>query len=305
MSSPVALDNGGFALVSRVGSPTGPVSYHVRVYDGDGVAAAPELILPGAFLPFQLQATPGGFMLIGVQQFNHVAWTFSNEGRLLQDKFELTPVDARSSQLVGFTDTALLNDGRLALVYQDLPRTAEFTRAGEVTYNFQTGAGLSALFLTTQTLIEGTGASDTLAGTDGSDRLLGYEAADVIEGGRGDDVLIGGPGADRLDGGDGTDTVSFQGAGGIQLSLAQTEVNSGDAEADSYVSIERFVGSAFADLMIGDGEANHFDGGAGDDDLRGGGGPDQPGGQVGGDLRRGQGPLELVRRDDHAHAASS
>src|SRR5262249_46919930 len=46
----------------------------------------------------------------------------------------------------------------------------------------------------------------------------------------------------------------------------------GDAAGDTYVSIENLIGSAFADILKGNGGANALSGGAGDDSLTGGAG---------------------------------
>ncbi len=121
-------------------------------------------------------------------------------------------------------------------------------------------------------------------------------------GGDGDDVLIGGAGGDTLDGGDGDDTVSYAsavavapyivaadlpnglagevtGVTGVYVNLnkvgtAQTLGNT-DATDDTLSNIENLIGSAQADVLIGNAEVNRLDGGDGNDHLSGGAGADR------------------------------
>ena len=61
---------------------------------------------------------------------------------------------------------------------------------------------------------------------------------------------------------------------GLTVDLVDPGANSGDAKNDTYSSIERFVGSDFADTFRGNGDGNDFQGGKGDDALSGFGGSD-------------------------------
>lgn len=110
-------------------------------------------------------------------------------------------------------------------------------------------------------------------------------------GGGGNDVLIGNATRNVLNGGAGQDTASYRGASsGITFVVGQG--GNGDATGDTYVSIERFEGTNFADNMIG-GNANDYllgaggndyvAGGNGDDTLFGGDGADQIDGGNGND----------------------
>jgi Ca2+-binding RTX toxin-like protein len=123
--------------------------------------------------------------------------------------------------------------------------------------------------------LTGTAGSDTLRGLGGNDTLKGLAGSDRLEGGAGNDTLEGGAGADDLDGGNNTDTASYSGAAsGVGVDLLGNVGFAGDADFDVYFGIENVTGSAFADILIGDGAANVLRGGAGEDELDGSGGFD-------------------------------
>ena len=122
-------------------------------------------------------------------------------------------------------------------------------------------------------------------GNDAANRLSGVDDDDILEGGGGNDTLIGGEGADKLDGGAGNDTVDYSTAvSGLTVSLAHVDRNTGDAAGDTYVSIERLVGSSYANVLYGNRwTATEIDGGAGDDRVFGFGDSDILLGNVGTD----------------------
>lgn len=120
---------------------------------------------------------------------------------------------------------------------------------------------------------------DTVYGDSGAfDQVIGGVGNDWLDGGPGDgDLLRGDRGADRYDGGPGThDVASFAVSGhggevvggkGVSVDLA-----AGRAERDGLdrlQGIEDVVGTAFADVIRGDGETNVLYGGGGFDDLQG------------------------------------
>jgi Ca2+-binding RTX toxin-like protein len=126
---------------------------------------------------------------------------------------------------------------------------------------------------------------ENLIGSAYADILYGSNVANTLQGGGGDDTLAGGGGADVLDGGTGTDTASYRNAttGGVLASLASPGSNTGDAQGDTYTSIENIEGSDFADTLVGDGNVNQLWGRAGNDSLVGGSGNDTLDGGVGND----------------------
>ena len=131
----------------------------------------------------------------------------------------------------------------------------------------------------------GTGA---FAGTGNgaSNRIVGGNGNDSLAGGNGNDTLIGGLGDDVLDGGAGIDTADYSAAGGaIFLYLrGATPQMFGGAGADTLISIETLIGTAFSDDMVAANSGNTFYGGGGDDQLTGGRGSDRLEGGDGDDL---------------------
>ncbi|WP_280960079.1 calcium-binding protein [Enterovirga rhinocerotis] len=83
------------------------------------------------------------------------------------------------------------------------------------------------------------------------------------------------------------DTVSYEHASGgvaVFLDPSMWSGMSGDAAGDTFSSIENVRGSAFGDVLVGDGAANLLEGGAGDDRLDGGLGADTMRGGTGNDI---------------------
>jgi CSLREA domain-containing protein len=114
--------------------------------------------------------------------------------------------------------------------------------------------------------IEGSAFADTLIGDAGVNGLSGHG---------GNDILEGGAGADIIDGGSGSSTTSYSSSpAGVTVNLATYSGVGGDAEGDEIWNTANITGSAHADLLTGDGNANILDGGAGNDTLTGAGGND-------------------------------
>lgn len=116
-------------------------------------------------------------------------------------------------------------------------------------------------------LFGGDGA-DTVAGHYGNDVIYGGADADRLYGGYGDDTLFGGAGADFLAGGAGADTADYSGeAVGIDIGLLRSGTGGG-ATGDRMLSVERIVGTRFADTLIGGGSLDvTLEGGAGADEI--------------------------------------
>lgn len=149
----------------------------------------------------------------------------------------------------------------------------------------------------------GSDFADSMTGSAQDNRLNGERGADTLLGMEGDDILIGGGGADTLDGGIGTDTASYEtAASGVSLDLSQGNGSVGNANGDTFISIENLLGSAFDDKMTGDDAANIIDGSDGNDLIRGRKGEDTIIGGAGDDMLFGGGGADqfIFRADDGA-----
>jgi Ca2+-binding RTX toxin-like protein len=108
-------------------------------------------------------------------------------------------------------------------------------------------------------IINGTNGSDTLNGTSGDDFIFGQGGADTLAG-------LGG--ADFLDGGAGVDTATYAASlAAVNVSLATGQASGGDAEGDTFSSIENLTGSAFDDMLEGSSGNNVLAGGDGTDTV--------------------------------------
>jgi serralysin len=124
-------------------------------------------------------------------------------------------------------------------------------------------------------MISGSAFGDVIIGDDSANWLFGNDGDDQIFGGAGNDSLFGGAGADVLDGGAGFDLASYQTAGtGVTIDLQNPLNNTGDAQGDTYISIEMFAGSNFADVIVGSDGRDYLFGNAGDDVIDGQAGND-------------------------------
>lgn len=125
------------------------------------------------------------------------------------------------------------------------------------------------------TELSGHGGDDVLTGGASLDAIYGGAGRDTIFGGGGDDYLEGGQDGDTIDGGDGQDWAYFNAAqSAVTLDFLDANANRGDAAGDTYVNVERILGSAFGDRFLGDHNANQIRGDGGDDTLYGRGGND-------------------------------
>jgi hypothetical protein len=126
---------------------------------------------------------------------------------------------------------------------------------------------------------------DAAIGSGVNVRLVGGSMNDTLTGHDGFNNLIGGGGDDLIDGGAGIDfaeyiivfdsyvTMTGYPVGGIQVNL-QTGLVTGAWGNDTLVGIEGISGTMYDDEIVGNGEGNQLDGGAGNDTLVGGDGAD-------------------------------
>ncbi|MES2550984.1 MAG: hypothetical protein V4630_15015, partial [Pseudomonadota bacterium] len=141
--------------------------------------------------------------------------------------------------------------------------------------------------------LEGSGYHDTLGGDaqanqifglEGNDRMFGRIGNDSLFGGDGNDTLQGDEGGDRLDGGAGIDFASYEGnLVAIRIDLTNPALITGDAVGDSYLSIEGFVLTGFADSFVGSDLGERVLAAAGNDVVTGRGGQDWLSGGAGTD----------------------
>lgn len=111
---------------------------------------------------------------------------------------------------------------------------------------------------------------DYLNGGNGNDYLNGGSGDDWLIGGYGNDTLIGGQGADYMHGGSGTDEASYSySSSGVYIDLLNNAGHWGDAQGDTFYSIENVTGSNYNDYIYGDHGANVLTGRNGNDSLIG------------------------------------
>ena len=127
--------------------------------------------------------------------------------------------------------------------------------------------------------------NDSIIGLTGNDTIYGLAGNDTIDAGEGKDVLVGGAGADVLSGGAGDDMVDYATSNvGVVINLATGHGSVGDAEGDTYISIEGAFGSYGNDTMIAGTADTYLHGGlGGDDSIIGNIGNDFLAGRVGND----------------------
>ena len=108
-------------------------------------------------------------------------------------------------------------------------------------------------------------SGDVVFGGNDNDTLTGETDVNFLFGDSGDDDLRAGFGQDNMDGGSGSDTVIYEGSDvGVGVFLDGTG-SGGDAQGDTYISIENVIGSTFNDTVFGTDLANKILGRDGDD----------------------------------------
>ena len=128
-------------------------------------------------------------------------------------------------------------------------------------------------------------APNVVLGTAADDNLYGTSGNDILRGAGGDDFLWSSGGNDTFDGGDGRDWAQFlQSSQGVRIDLAVSSPQNIGEGRDTFVSIESLLGSAYDDILYGDGGSNSLSGYDGNDTLYGRGGDDGIGGDAGNDI---------------------
>ena len=155
--------------------------------------------------------------------------------------------------------------------------------------------------------LQGTNSGNTILGLAGSDLIFGLAGGDALYGDAGDDHLWGGLGTDYVSGGSGFDYVRFDYATvGVTARLDNAGGSTGEAAGDYYVEVEGLIGSAYADILVGDNAGNTVLGldGAdaifglfGNDALVGGDGDDSIWGDGGTDYIDGGSGFDYTRYD--------
>jgi len=169
-------------------------------------------------------------------------------------------------------DVAAYEDSDTGLVI-DLTNTAKSTGYAEndiyVSIEIFAGSRYDDTFI-------GNADGNAFYGGNGDDSAMGGGGNDSLWGQFGSDTLEGGIGGDGLDGGDGIDFASYANAaysptwnGGVTVNLSNPGFNTGEADGDSYESIEGVIGSAHNDTISGTAGDNTLNGGGGVDVLTG------------------------------------
>ena len=145
-------------------------------------------------------------------------------------------------------------------------------------------------------IVAGQGGNDTLSADGGAGLGAALNQDVAFQGGSGEDVFVGGTGPDTFDGGAAVDTVDY-GARSANLTVTVgVDANDGQAgEGDNVLStIERVIGGAGADTLIGDGSPERLSGRGGNDTLNGAAGDDELRGESGNDTLIGGGNDDML-----------
>lgn len=308
--TPATLD--GIALVF-FNAATTPAEEYLRItlsgslYPG-GVAtvSSPTLLtrIPGGAMDFafpggqnQIQNGPDGAALVRVSTksvIDAIAYEAPIPSAQIVDGPVVDLGPSVGADDGGLADTSLFRPtmDRDTDTAQDW-RYWDSTPAGENCHLFGT-AGNDALTDPTQ-------VANVICGGPGNDALIGLDGGDILVGGAGADIMLGGRGDDVLDGRSGKDTAGFYDSGvasGVTVDVAAGIATNAQLGADVFVmsppsgglsTVEDVKGSPYADLLLGDAQANAFDAGGGDDILYGREGNDLLRGVYGEDELYGEG----------------
>ncbi|MEQ9449060.1 MAG: hypothetical protein RLN70_09170, partial [Rhodospirillaceae bacterium] len=189
--------------------------------------------------------------------------------------------------------------------------TAAFvTAASGVTANLTSGVGARGnaagdTYISIENLL-GSSHADILTGSSGNNLIEGGSGHDTLRGSAGNDRLEGGSGRDEINGGSGIDSAAFATAGsGVTLNLTTGVGTRGNANGDTYISIENVIGSNHDDFITGSSGRNILVGGRGDDVLRGSAGNDLLRGGLGNDILNGGSGADEFRFETALNASTN
>jgi Ca2+-binding RTX toxin-like protein len=128
--------------------------------------------------------------------------------------------------------------------------------------------------------VQGSSGDDQITGDSATRTIDGAGGNDTLTGGSGNETLIGGSGQDTVAGGAGIDTATYTDgrSAAVTLTLSSPSAGVGQPDADSFTTMETWIGGPGADRLIGSAGADNLDGGDGTDTLVGLGGADTLGG---------------------------
>ncbi|BCW88357.1 hypothetical protein sos41_14960 [Alphaproteobacteria bacterium SO-S41] len=283
------LDGGpGIDLVWYIDAPTGVTAFLLNASANTGFAAGDTYfnienlkgagsgdILGGTNGPNAIWGSGGNDYLFGADGDDLLSGGSGRDQLDGQGGFDLASYDDAEAGVTAFLGGAFLNTG---------------DAAGDTYISIEGLAGSRFA-----DLLVGDDGGNIVEGAAGNDYLFGGGGADQLFGGAGDDQLQGGRGADLMDGGDGSDIASFsEAAAGIVMFMLAPQAGTGEAEGDSYNSIESVTGSVFGDILGGTEGANTISGGGGADYIFAAGGDDILDGGAGADRLEGQGGFDFV-----------
>jgi Ca2+-binding RTX toxin-like protein len=286
------LADGNFVAIYE--SKDGPViggGVFAKIFNTNGTQSVAEFRVNGETLGRQWKSDVAGladgrFVVVftnspeGTAPTTVRAIVFNADGSVSVPEFVVETMDF----FAAVPKVAAMPDGRFVVSISDIGNPSD--------------NGVSAYVFDPKVNI-GTANAENLTGAALNDTLYGYEGNDSLYGRGGNDVLFGGLGADYLDGGEGFDVASYaQATSGVDVRLYEGKGLTGEATADVLLNIEGLIGSAYADVLIGNVGNNYFVGDAGDDYFDGFGGTDSFYGQTGNDWVNMRSGIEYVDGGD-------
>jgi hypothetical protein len=214
-------------------------------------------------------------------QGTHATVTIHDPGAVIDAGSGCASVDAHTASCV--MDTSTLGDTE-----------ARLRDRGDTLRTLHPLRGVDAYGGSGDDLLDGGDGIDRLYGGSGHDRLLGGARSDLLVDGDGSHAVAS-RGRDVIDGGPALDTVSYSGRKRPVTVDLRHDVGGERGERDALRRVERAIGGAGGDRLVGDGRGNRFHGLGGRDVLIGRGGPDLLDGGRGRDRLTGGGDGDTLR----------